>query len=1254
MEKNLGPRWVLIGVVVLIGCVLIWPPSQKLRPGLDIAGGTSLIFEIDTSAAENDPSLAERVKTLLQKRVDPRGVYNLTWRVQGRNRIEVQMPLPPKEATERRLAYAEALDRLYSHELLRGQLEEALQLEGAERTAALDKLARGNADQQLGELPAENAATWQADIDQVVANRSALLKECATRFDALRAADEALKRGVPESQPATAPTEAAATEPASQPATQAASQPVTYEGLQQAQRDASELFEDSVQDVLNTNISRRRFEEILELDEASQTRKNSLAQVREMHADLLSAINDVVAKYSVWRSGKQYLESPNDLKRLLRGAGKLEFRILADPDPGNPARYQRYRDQLKEGRLRVPDEDLGWFKIDNPLQFFNFDSPAQLQAYRPADDHNYVVDKLENDYYVLAKLSPDDGLLQDVKGQRKWKLTRARIDRDEHGRWAVNFELDVVGGQYFETLTSHNIGKPLGILVDDVMYSAPNIRSTIRTNGQITGEFSLDKVQYLVQTMEGGMLPARLKDTPLSERTIGSSLGEANRDAAVKAGLIGTAAIIVIMIGYYRLCGVIANVAMIMNVFLTLAALAMLGARITLDGIAGLILSVGMAVDANVLIYERMREEKERGASLRMVIKNGYDRAFSTIFDSNMTTLLTCVIIYYVGSEEVKGFGLTLGWGIALNLFTAVFVTRVIFATLLKYNLIKDVHMLKLIGVPNINWYSKAKYLVPVTVLVTVVGVGLLFVRGRSNIFDIEFLGGVAGEFELKHAGLDDVTISKRIEKVAGDLMGDARRLDQASVEPVAGEASGMAVSLPGADGARLEALLLEPLEAANLLQRGRGASAPSANHWVVHVTGEVTAPQLAAKIHALSDPLYQACENLSRANVNAVLESGGVRRSGLVWNVTTTATNMHLFEYALKTAIGDQMRVQESVKYVKHFGDRPYPITQRLLDADVPGLPPGVNADMTNYLDGAAIYLDEMDPPQSTIALRQRIDDMLFQPDFQNMPKWRFDVIGVTPAGGTDDKENPLYSGVVIAAADPEIRFRDDPQAWYTGFVQPELHLIDTALTTQQSLRKVMQFKPQIAANATQQAAMALVLSWAMIVAYVWIRFGKLSYGMGGVVALIHDVLLALAFVGFSGWIAATLIGRALLVEDFKINMPIVAALLTIIGYSVNDTIVVFDRIRETRGRLGLVTADIVNASINQTLSRTIMTVFTVFVVIVIAYIFGGSSIRGFNYCMVVGALTGCYSSIAIASPLLLARYWLHRAPGLAPARAG
>ena len=194
MGKNIGQRLFLIGVVIIIGIVLLWPPGEKLRPGLDIAGGTSMIFEIDATGAEGQANLAERVKSLLQKRVDPSGVYNLTWRVQGRNRIEVQMPLPPKDAMERRKTFADALDHLYSFELRRGAVEEALRLPGQGRLDAIEKLSRGNADAESAALKGEDRATWEAKINQVVADRKRVLLAAAERHDALVAAEAAKAR----------------------------------------------------------------------------------------------------------------------------------------------------------------------------------------------------------------------------------------------------------------------------------------------------------------------------------------------------------------------------------------------------------------------------------------------------------------------------------------------------------------------------------------------------------------------------------------------------------------------------------------------------------------------------------------------------------------------------------------------------------------------------------------------------------------------------------------------------------------------------------------------------------------------------------------------------------------------------------------------------------------------------------------------------------------------------------------------------
>ncbi|MCK4342651.1 MAG: protein translocase subunit SecD, partial [Phycisphaerae bacterium] len=1290
-EKNVNKRLLIIGLVLVIGIYLLYPPEQRLRPGLDIAGGTSLIYEIDTADVQDTHNLAERVKALLQKRVDPNGIYNLTWRVHGRNRIEVQMPLPPRDAKQRRDVYADALEDLYALEIRRGPVERALREPGTVRDDALRALARRNVDAALESLRAceeglsaedrdqaeaarsdyENAqskedreernealkqlkeqlgdevfetvetivriSSQRAGIERGIADREAALFKAAGRYDALLSAAEAKERGPvepAETQPTTEPatTAPAATEPATTaPAEEAeTAEPVTQEALNEAYRDAQELFEDAIDDVLDSNLNRRRFQEILELDEKSPVRVTSLKGIRAEHPDLDDEIAEVLAQFQAYRKGHRFLDGPADLKRLLRGAGELEFRILSPPTPDNPTMTDTYREQLKKHRFRVAGKNKGWFKIDNPVQFFNLDSEAALKAYKHEKLDHMVVDKLDDEYYVLAGLRASDGLLQGEKAERPWKLKTAWDSRDESGRRCVRFSFDAVGGQQFYRLTSSHLKQQLCILVDDVAYSAANIQEAIRTSGQITGEFSEDKVAYLVQTMQGGALPTRLKDTPLAERTVGSSLGETNRDSAVRAGLYGAIAVILVMLCYYWWCGLIANVALTMNVLLVCSALAMLGARITLDGIAGIILAVGMAVDANVLIYERMREERARGASLRMIIKNGYDKALSTIFDSNITTLLTCIIIYYVGSEEVKGFGLTLGWGIVLNLFTSIFVTRTLFGVLLKYNVIKDIKMARLIGVPKIDWYAKRKFFIPLSIIVIVVGMSALVWRGAKNVFDVEFLGGIAAEIELKQANLDDKDIHTRLAEIGDRISDNADLLEDPTVEPVANEIGTFVVAVPGIDGEQLKAMLTEPLEAAGMLQKREIEARPGSSQIKLYAEGEVTQGALADKIKELADGFKDTGHNLGEASVNAVLAAGDETQAGRVWNVTSTVTNMRLVEYALKEALGDDMKIQSEIEYVLDgFGEdnRPYPIKDRFLKGVVPEevLAAEVDVELTDYYGGAALVFKDLDPPQSVETLAARINNMIFQPDFQDQPQRDSRVIGIQPTGASDENGNPLYNSVVVVSVDPDIRDTSS-ESWYTDFAQAEQHLVTTALSQKQTLRKVMQFKPQIAARSTQQALVALLLAWGMIIGYVWIRFGRPIYGFAGVVALIHDVLIALSLLGLGILFAVTASSAAggLLLSAFKIDMTIIAAMLTIIGYSINDTIVVFDRIRETRGRLGVVSPEIINASINQTLARTLMTSATTLTILLIMYIFGGSSIRGFNFCMMIGVITG------------------------------
>ena len=1167
--------------------------------------------------------------------MDPKGVYDLVWRVHGRNRIEVQMPLPPKGNAQLRRNFLEARKKLFEANITRSDLERIFAATPDERPGLIEKLA--------GQDP----------------ERLKRIRTAVQRYDEYTRALKAL-RAAEQGQPATAP---AGTQPASKPA---------LEELKLALRDATEALEDAIEQVLETNLDPQRFQDILEMDRNSPARKQNIELLKQQHPTLAALIDQTVTAYDRWRSKRVYLESPADLRRLLRGAGVLEFRILAKPSPENATRFNDLRRKLKdEGPRTARDSEFGWFRIDNPMSFLNLNSLRELEQLDPATTPlPYVIGRRGSDWYVLAYLDRDHCMLQE-RGWPKWRLVSVRLTRDRLGRRAVGFTFDTVGGDLFGELTGKNIGESLCILVDDVAYSAATIQSRIRRNGIIEGDFSAEKLNYLIQTMQAGSLPARLKDTPISERVIGSSLGETNLRKAFRAGVWGLIAVGVLMMVYYWFAGAIANVALLMNILLVLAVMAFLHARITLAGIAGIILTVGMSVDANVLIFERMREEKQRGASLRMVIKNGYDKALSTILDANITTLLTCIIIYYVGSEEIRGFGLTLGWGIVTSLFTALFVTRTLFMLLIRYNVIRDVGMLQLIGVPNIDWYGKRKFFLPLSAATMALGLFLLYERGTRDTLDVEFLGGINAEVEINKAvadQYDDVRIRELLEQTGREIAAQGEQLAQAQVAPVPGDPTAYTVAVPGISPARLAAMITEPLEegeSGQILERG-GVDVATDRGVTVHVRSGVTAEKLKAALAALADRSGDSIpldgENIARANINRVSDIGEQERTSRFWRITTTVTNRTLVEHALISALGNAMQTRPRVAFVYHGpGGRqePWPITSKRLEEVIPDLPAGVTADLTDYVGGAAMYFMNLDPPQAvdpdvTGSIADRIESMRLQPDFEDLPYHPVKVIGIERAG-SDPEGHPLYRSVVIVTVDPAFSYNESPQRWLSEFAGPELDLAIAALSSEQTLRHLTQFKPQIATQAKTQALIALILSWAMIIGYLWIRFGKPIYGIAGVAALIHDVLIALAFVGISGWIGGSghPVGQALLIDDFKIDMTIVAAFLTIIGYSINDTIVVFDRIRETRGRLGRVTREVINKSINHTISRTLLTSFTTLLVLLIMYIFGGNSIRGFNYCMIIGVLTGTYSSIAVASPLLMAAYARRTAaaPAAAPA---
>jgi preprotein translocase subunit SecD len=258
-------------------------------------------------------------------------------------------------------------------------------------------------------------------------------------------------------------------------------------------------------------------------------------------------------------------------------------------------------------------------------------------------------------------------------------LNEARVNIDQlYNEPNVSISFDSAGAKLFEQITEANVKKRLAIILDNNVYSAPVIQEKIAGgNAQITGTFTMEEARDLAIVLRSGSLKAPLK--MLQNVTVGPSLGRDSIDAGINAGIIGAILVIVFMIVYYKMSGIIADFAMFLNIILLVGALSMFQATLTLPGIAGIILAVGLAVDSNVLMFQRIREKLRLGKTPRAAIDSGYDKAFWTIFDSHVTTLITAAVLFQFGTGPIKGFAVTLGWGVFINLFTALIGTKTVF-----------------------------------------------------------------------------------------------------------------------------------------------------------------------------------------------------------------------------------------------------------------------------------------------------------------------------------------------------------------------------------------------------------------------------------------------------------------------------------------------------------------------------------------------------------------------------------------------
>lgn len=642
-------------------------------------------------------------------------------------------------------------------------------------------------------------------------------------------------------------------------------------------------------------------------------------------------------------------------------------------DPQGVKEYPIY----PQGRDRIVIQLPG--ETDRERVLNRIKKVAHLEFKLVSDDLDKLKSALDGNVpaeYEILTLEEKPLLLEKKAVLTGDAIVDARIEFSQRtfGEPYVSLTFNDKGARLFSQITGQNVNRRLAILLDGVIESAPVIRERIPSGrAQITGTFSVEEANDLAIVLRAGALPAPLN--VIEERTVGPTLGRDSIEKGIKAMIIGGIAVLSFMVVYYLLGGVVANVALCMNLILILGVLSYFKATLTLPGIAGLVLTIGMAIDANVLIFERIKEEIRSGRTLHSSIVNGYNRAFLTILDANVTTLITALILFQFGTGPVRGFATTLSVGILTSMFTAIVVTRVVFDMLTQNKVISGLRMLHLIKETKIDFIGKRKIAYLLSLALIICGLIVFVKRGDRN-FGIDFTGGTVQQFKFANP---------------------------VSIEEM--RASLRKIELGGAE-----------------IQRFGG------NKEVI--------------IRTFSD----TSETVSKA----------------------------------------------------------------------------------------------------------------FSEDFPGNP---FEVARIEKVGAAIGKD------------------------------------------------------------LKDKAIFALIYAMAGICIYVSIRF-QFKFAITAIIALFHDV--------FAGIAAIALTHR-------EISLPVIAALLTIVGYSINDTIVIFDRLRENLRIMRKANfKDVLNLSINQTLSRTVLTSLTTLFVVLALFFFGGEVINDFSFVLLVGIVAGTYSTIFVATSLL------------------
>ncbi|MGD0552318.1 MAG: protein translocase subunit SecD [Sedimentisphaerales bacterium] len=1215
MDKNLTWKIVLIIALIIIAVWTLYPPSKTLKPGIDLGGGTSLIYEIDAKGLSSDEKrgLSERVITVLRRRIDPANIQNLVWRPQGSTRFEIQMPLASAEAREKRTQYETALTGLLTGNVTQTAIIRSVAKPAEMRAKDFEKFARDSNDRaqilnDFAKVFDERKALQQQrdDFANQMATPEGLIKLAGLKLDDIKIQviewaklkDDKRKQAI---------LDYLGSEGNLDLLTRYTEIYAKWAGvadrLTEPKTGVNSRYEEAKQTLHKLNLSNDQVTSALEAGSpGSAKNKRAVEILKKEFPELADKIDKVAKAYNTYFPFRGRLDDPSDLQRMLKGAGILEFRIL--PTLEHPevdsAQMNAYVETLKTKGPKYPlDDQYVWLEIENPAAWLAADRSGRKSITAQFGDKAYVL--------ASNRKNKDETMLH--AGQRDWKLVKSSPGQDQQGRRAIDFELDERGGKIFSNVTGKNIDRPLCIVLDNVALSAPNIQARIYTNGQITGGFKQTVVEDMVTKLNAGSLPARLIEQPVSVKTIGPSIGADNLQKGLKSGMVGLVCVILFMLVYYRKGGVIADIALLLNILFLLAIMAGISATFTLPGIAGVILTIGMAVDTNILIFERIREEQEKGASIGIAVKLGYERAFRAIFDSHVTTILTALILYWVASEEIKGFALTLMLGLASNLFTAFFVTRMSFDWLLKHKIVKD-HMvfLHLIKKPNIDWMKALPVFLVISAILTIGGVTLFFMRddSKNNKYDIEFTGGTSAQIDLvEGVKFDRQQVEDRIHKEGEKLNNKA--LAAATVYSV------------GDTGRQYEITTTET-------NKTKAVVAFSTGQWTVEsVTAAVKKAadaQQAEMPHLIVTPEKSGqafAVGTSQLNKNTVADV--LKLAFPDANISDPQFD-EIVSNAILAAFGEQLEIRKNLQPKVVSAEK---ITESMLE---------YSPDLLDFVGGVAVRC-ELGTSATPSEISQRFEDLKYKPDMRGVNWYAYRVLDSNLK--KMDPNMPVKSFVYIAS-EPEIAAGQQDSDVWIQFVDGEKAKVVDAMQIASSLPHVTQISPSIGAEAKTAALIAAILSLIAMMIYLGLRFGDVRYGLGGVVTLAHDTTATMGALMCCAFIAATAWGPKLLIADFKIDMTMVGAFLTLLGYSINDTIIIYDRIRENRKK-GILTPQLINDSINATLSRTILTSTTVFLVVFVMYVFGGNGLRGFNYAMLFGVIEGTYSSIAISAPILLIR---------------